>query len=120
MAIELNGKTLTDETKAPKARKVPQDRKVKGADAAKAEAQGRELTVTYQGIQYILPPADQWDVEVFEMAEAGSVVGATKLLFGEEQWATFKRTGENGRRTLNEMMELFQAAQADLGVTPGE
>lgn len=119
MAIELNGNTLEDKTET-KARKQPQDRKVKGAAAAKAEALGKAMTLTFEGVQYTLPPADQWDVEVFEMFETGAVVGATKLLFGEEQWNKFKETGVNGRRNLAEMMNLFQAAQTDLGVTPGE
>ncbi len=94
----------------------------KNAVAAKAEAQRNGVDFEFDGKQYHLPPADEWDIDVMEHFSDGDVLKAAKALFEEEQWEAF-RTDENGKRKKRvnrELAEFIETAMSALGVEPGE
>ena len=52
----------------------------------------RLLAVEYDGDTYTVAEAEDWEIDALEKAEAGQIVGATKLILGDEQWAKFRET----------------------------
>lgn len=79
---------------------------------AKAEATGAEILFEYDGESYVIPPAQEWDLDVLESYEDGKIASTCRALLGVEQWATFKTK----RRTVSSLEELFLALQNALGV----
>ncbi len=121
MAITFEGREEADAKAAAATAKTTKTR-TGGAkpranvEAAKAEVNGDSIVFEYDGEQYVLPPALDWDVEVFEAGEDGKIVTAVRTLLGDKQWATYK----SKKRTLGDTSELWSAALASLGATPGE
>ncbi len=90
--------------------------------AAKAEALGQGVDFEFDGKQYHLPPADDWDLDVMEHFSEGNVLAAAKALFEDEQWQAF-RTDEDGnktKRTNRDLADFIEVAMKSLGVEPGE
>lgn len=65
---------------------------------------------TYDGETYWIRPADDWDLEIFEMIEDGKLVKACHLMLGDKQWAQFKAKP----RKAKDFNELFVASQEAL------
>lgn len=115
--MEFDGKKEALERDAKRTRKATTKTAPRAAsEAAKTEAVEDSVTFEYDGVTYTAPPAIEWDVEVFEAAEDGKIVSAVRALIGPDQWAKFKEK----KRTIVNVSELFDAAKAALGVTPGE
>ncbi len=90
--------------------------------AAKAEALNLGVKFEFDGKEYHLPPADDWDIEVMEHFSDGNVIAAAKTLFEEEQWLAFKTDldGKKIKRTNRDLGEFIEIAMKALGVEPGE
>ena len=109
----------------PEGATVPQDRKTKkskSSDAAKAEALAESLTVTYNGVDYVIERAVVDDVEFFELiAEMDSkpymLTKIVAMLLGPEQYAAFKDANRDdaGRVSIDRLAEFFQAADTVAG-----
>lgn len=80
--------------------------------AAKTEALGRGTQVRFEDHTYTIAPAEEWDVEAIEAAEAGQLATACRLLLGDDQWAAFK----SKKRTLSDLAALFEAVQSAFGI----
>ncbi len=87
-------------TTAQRAAAKPQDHKMPAGE------------FMYDGAKYSVPPAEEWDLDVFEALEEGKLVTGVKALVGADQYAKFRRE----HRTLAEltafMEELQKAANA--------
>ncbi|CCQ44665.1 hypothetical protein ARTSIC4J27_592 [Pseudarthrobacter siccitolerans] len=57
-----------------------------------AEALGDKVPFTHNGVDYLLDPASEWDVEALEVFESGKVMTFLRLILGEEQYAKYKAT----------------------------
>lgn len=79
--------------------------------AAKNEAQDGEIRFEFDGEEYVIATASDWDVEVLEAFEDGNIVQTVRALLGADQWARFK----SKRRTVGDLNDLFQEAQDALG-----
>ncbi len=79
-------------------------------EEAKAETQDLGHSFTYDGETYWIQPADNWDIEIFELIEDGKLVKACRLMLGDKQWSLFK----SKPRKAKDFNELFVASQAAL------
>lgn len=70
-------------------------------------------TLTLGGAEFTVPPLLLWPDEVAELAAAGKIVDAAKLVLGDDQWSEF--SGLGGTATL-----LFQALEQHMGATMGK
>ncbi len=77
------------------AAKQPQDHKMPEGD------------FEYDGARYHVPPAEEWDLDVFEALEEGKLVTGVKALLGPEQYAMFRKE----HRTLKELTAFMEALQ---------
>ena len=68
----------------------------------------------YDNQTYILPPTEDWDLEVFEFAEDQKMASACKALLGPTQWATFK----SKPRKMRDLIAIYEAAWGAVGVNP--
>lgn len=84
--------------------------------AERAEAGARSLSFSYDGDTYTLADPEAWDLDVLEAVESDKMVRACQLLLGPTQWAHFRRK----RRTMRELISLFNAAWSASGVRVGE
>lgn len=74
-------------------RKTSRDSSGKFAsDAAKAEAKVSELVIEHGGKTYVIPPTNQWPIDVFEAAEDGKAIRALRGVLGPKQWQAYKDT----------------------------
>lgn len=80
--------------------------------AQKEEATAVEVAYpfSFDGELYHMPPADEWDLEVFELIEAGKLVTAMKMMIGDKQWRKFK----SKPRKAAEFNDFFLAGQEAL------
>lgn len=79
--------------------------------AAKNEAQDGEIRFEFDGEEFVITSAADWDVEVLESYEDGNIVQTVRGLLGPDQWKRFK----SKRRTVGDLNDLFQAVQDSLG-----
>ena len=77
-----------------------------------AEALGESVPMTYNGVDYLVPPASEWDYEALEAFEEGRIAGFLKAVLGEEQHAAFKAT----RPKVSDVNGLVEAIQKALGI----
>lgn len=71
----------------------------------KAEETDGSRTFEYDGVEYTVPDASEWDVGVMEGIEEGHMFVAVKSLLGPEQWNAFK----SKKRTNKQFYELVSA-----------
>ena len=60
--------------------------------AARAEALGEKIAVTFEGAEYAILPTSEWDYEVLEAFEEGRIVAFLRALLGDEQHSRFRAT----------------------------
>ena len=95
----------------PKGAKKPQDR------AAKAEAKGDDLVITYNGAEYVIERAVVDDVEFFELvadmdAKPYILTKIVQMLLGAKQYEAFKNANRDdaGRVSIDHLAAFFNAA----------
>lgn len=81
-------------------------------NAARTAAQGRKVTLTFDGKTYTVSPPEEWDLDTLENFEDGKVIAATRAILGERQWATFKSVP----RKIADVGELMDAIAKAAGV----
>jgi hypothetical protein len=102
--------------KIPEGAKKPTDR------AAKAEAKGEDITLTFEGAKYVIPRDRADNVELFELIEDDKAFSAARAFLGVEQWQAFKDSirlpdgrvpGEPTERFLNALMVAIGGGSED-------
>jgi hypothetical protein len=74
-----------------------------------AEALGDKVPFTHNGVDYLLDPASEWDVEALEQYENGKIMTFLRMILGAEQYARFKATKPKVG-AVNAFMEGIQKA----------
>ena len=112
---------MSDKVAIPEGAKKPTDHK-KSVELAKAEAQGTDIVIEYNGITYVLEREVIDDVELLELI--GDMTSNPILLpkvirtiLGLDQWAKFKDSNRNeaGRIPSGCMRELFELLDTAAG-----
>lgn len=87
-------------------------------DALKSEAQEANITFTFRGKDYTLPPnLNEADGDVLEHYENDKPIAALKALLGEDQFAAYK-VAEKPR--VKDHIEFIAEAFKALGTSSGE
>jgi hypothetical protein len=76
----------------------------------KAEALNDTIRFSYDGEQYEIPSAADWDVDALEAFEDQKIITCVRLILGPEQWKRFKAK----KRTMGDLNGLFTEMQAHL------
>ncbi len=79
---------------------------------AETEAREGEVRFSFDKVEYVIPPAKEWDLDVLESWEDGKVASTCRALMGPDQWAKFRSV----KRTVEDLNSLFEALQEALGV----
>lgn len=82
-------------------------------NALRNEAKGQGASFSFKGIEYVIPPSDEWTIDVAEALEAEKFLAAAAALLGPAQWARFKQ----GNR-LGDAEAFFNALGEVLGANP--
>jgi hypothetical protein len=79
----------------------------------KNDVTGDPIAVEFNGETYMVPPADQWDLDVLEAIDDQRMTHALKALIGDDQYALFRK----GNRKVSDLGEFFTTAgkAADAG-----
>lgn len=112
--LKIVDKTEDDKPPAPKFNEEDKGNAQKALVAEALEAGG--VAFEYEGVEYAVPKAEDWDIEVLEAAEDGKFVTSVRVLLGDAQWALFKKK----KRTNKQLQEFFEVVQKALGTKPGE
>lgn len=83
------------------------------ARAAAREAIGESFRFRFGGQTFTVPPSKEWPLSVTDCLSRGDIVGAMRLLLGDDQWPTF----DLHTPTLGDVERLLTAVAADAGVT---
>lgn len=62
------------------------------AVAKKNDATGAPHEVEFNGETYLVPTADEWDIDVLEAIDEQRLTHALRALLGVEQYAKFRKT----------------------------
>lgn len=81
-------------------------------NTAKNEALNESISFEYDGHEYEVPPAREWDLDVLEAYEGGMIATCVRAVLGEEQYAIFR----SKKRTVGDLNDLFEEVQKALGV----
>lgn len=84
------------------------------ANAAKAEAQGTEVTFEYGGNTYTIQR--DLDLDTMEFMEDGKIVAAIRGLLGPDQYAVLKES----KPKASDISDFMAAATAAMGFDSGE
>lgn len=105
-------KTAPRKTAAPK----PQDHLPK-QNPAKAEAQGRDLVVDFEGTAYSITRDRADDLEIMEFVEDQNYIKALRGYLGLEQWNAWKdqARGEDGIVRTSTFEELLDSIMKAIG-----
>lgn len=68
-------------------------RKTAVSNARKAAAVGAPVLVQYEGHEYVIQPAEDWDIDVLEAQENEQYITMLKLILGDEQYRAWKGRG---------------------------
>ncbi len=95
------------------------------AKAAKDEALGKPVTFEYDGKNYVLEPAQEWDFEVFRLLNTGDIsdsIEGVELLLGKDQLNAFKTDADGKRikRTMEDFGKFVEFTMAQLGANSAE
>lgn len=77
----------------------------------KNDATHTPFKVEFGGETYLVPPADDWDLEVIEAIDDQRLSHAMKALLGEEQYATFRKSN----RKVSSLGAFFEVAGKAVG-----
>jgi len=75
------------------------------ATTKKNDATGTAHEVEFNGETYIIPTADEWDIDVLEAIDEQRLTHALRALLGDEQYAKF-RAGNKKVKALGEFMNV--------------
>lgn len=85
-------------------------------NAAKAEAQAAAVTISYDGVDYLISRDNADDVELYEAAEDGNYITAVRGFLGRAQWEQFKEAHrKDGRVPMAALDGLLDALMAAMG-----
>lgn len=70
-----------------------------------------EITVTWRGVTYRLPPADEFPLDALEAEEQGKHLTALRLVLGPEQYTTWRKDA----RTARDAEEFSRDVMTELG-----
>jgi hypothetical protein len=70
----------------------------------KNDATGEAMPVEYNGETFMVPPAEEWDIDVLEAIDEQRITHALKALLGDEQYAAFRKTNKKVK-ALGEFMD---------------
>jgi hypothetical protein len=79
--------------------------------AKKNDAEGTPTTIEFNGANYDVPPAEDWDIDVLEAIDDQRLTHALKALLGEDQYATFRK----GNRKVSDLGKFFEVAGKAVG-----
>jgi hypothetical protein len=79
--------------------------------ATKNDALGTPVSVEFNGDTYLVPPADEWDIDVLEAVDDQRMTHALKALLGDEQYKTFRVTN----RKVADLGQFFKVAGEAVG-----
>lgn len=82
--------------------------------ALQSEILGKEIKFEFDGENYVIPPVEEWDLEIFDAQEADKFATVVRLLLGEEQNATFRKV----KRTMKDAADLMEAVYKALEADP--
>ncbi|MGW6920849.1 hypothetical protein ACWGA9_06130 [Streptomyces sp. NPDC054950] len=77
----------------------------------KNDATGEPLSVEFNGDTYLVPPADDWDLDVLEAIDDQRMTHALKSLIGDEQYAMFRKSN----RKVSDLGKFFETAGKQAG-----
>lgn len=77
----------------------------------KNDATGQPHTVTFDDETYLVPPADDWDIDVLEGIDDGKMTHALKALLGAEQYAKFRAS----HKKVADLGRFFEVAGKQVG-----
>ena len=80
---------------------------------AQTEALEGSISFSYDGLDFTVPPAREWDLDVMENYEDGKIATTCRSLLGPDQWAAFRKK----KRTVGDLEDLFEAIQTGLGIS---
>lgn len=78
---------------------------------AKAEATSAPIEFEFEGENYSIPPASEWDLDALEAWEEGKVATLVRALLGPEQYATFRSVP----RTVGDLSRFAETLQDAVG-----
>ncbi|WP_333731763.1 hypothetical protein [Streptomyces sp. IBSBF 3010] len=79
--------------------------------ATKNDATGTPTPVEFNGDTFLVPPADDWDIDVLEAIDDQRMTHALKALLGDDQYATFRKTN----RKVADLGKFFEVAGKSVG-----
>ncbi|MFF1812388.1 hypothetical protein ACFVXW_25305 [Streptomyces sp. NPDC058251] len=79
--------------------------------ATKNDATGTPTPVEFNGDTFLVPPADDWDIDVLEAIDDQRMTHALKALLGDDQYATFRKTN----RKVADLGKFFEVAGKAVG-----
>ncbi|MET8880557.1 hypothetical protein [Streptomyces rubiginosohelvolus] len=74
--------------------------------ATKNDVTGTPSAVAFNGETYMVPPAEEWDIDVLEAIDDQRITHAVKALLGEDQYATFRKSN----RKVADLGQFFEVA----------
>ncbi|MFE3409450.1 hypothetical protein ACFXMT_14270 [Streptomyces mirabilis] len=77
----------------------------------KNDATGAAHSVDFNGDTYLVPPADDWDLDVLEAIDDQRLTHALKALLGAEQYTKFRVTN----RKVADLGKFFEVAGKSVG-----
>ena len=91
-------------------------------EAAQREALGQGVPFEFDGKMYLLDRPEDWDIEILELFSANDLLGAVKLLLGDNQYAEFKTDidGNKTKRTMKDLGKILEVAMGAQGIDTGE
>lgn len=83
---------------------------------AKAEAKGKDISVPFEGVTYVITRENADDVEIYERVEDGNYITAVRGFLGAEQWEKFKDAHRvDGRVSMTAFNAFLDAAMDAVG-----
>lgn len=79
--------------------------------ATKNDATGTPTAVDFNGDSYLVPTAEDWDIDVLEAIDDQRMTHAVKSLLGDEQYAMFRKTNKRVR----DLGKFFEVAGKAVG-----
>lgn len=77
----------------------------------KEDATGTGTAVEFNGDTFLVPPAEDWDIDILEAIDDQRMTHALKALLGEDQYAKFRKTN----RKVTQLGEFFAVAGKQVG-----
>jgi hypothetical protein len=79
--------------------------------ATKNDATGMPTSVEFNGDTFLVPSAEDWDIDVLEAIDDQRMTHALKALLGDDQYAAFRKTN----RKVSDLGKFFDVAGKAVG-----